>query len=141
MGQSHPVSSRLITRQGKDPKRSRMCGRYSLICIDDLGNRFRVFDPMMGSRSRFNITPGNEMPVIVRRKRTMPRPCAGGSSPLDKGYPYCKTPDQCPCGDPWGEACLPIPAEYPTVSCPASGFFEWKKEGNMETPRLFPVNR
>ena len=42
-----------------------MCGRYSLIFIDDLGNRFRVFNPMIGARSRFNIAPGNVMPVIV----------------------------------------------------------------------------
>ena len=46
-----------------------MCGRYSLICIDDLGNRFRVFDPMIGARSRFNVAPASEMPVIVRSER------------------------------------------------------------------------
>lgn len=45
-----------------------MCGRYSLVCIDDLGNRFRVFNPMIGARSRFNIPPGNEMPAIVKRE-------------------------------------------------------------------------
>jgi len=46
-----------------------MCGRYSLVCIDDLGNRFRVFNPMIGARSRFNIPPGNEMPLIVRAQK------------------------------------------------------------------------
>jgi putative SOS response-associated peptidase YedK len=43
-----------------------MCGRYSLLCIDDLGNRFRMHNPMIGARSRFNIAPGNEVPVITR---------------------------------------------------------------------------
>jgi hypothetical protein len=28
-----------------------MCGRYSLIFIDDLGKRFRIFDPTLGIRS------------------------------------------------------------------------------------------
>jgi len=42
-----------------------MCGRYSLICIDDLGNRFRIFNPMLGARSKFNIAPGTQQPVIV----------------------------------------------------------------------------
>jgi putative SOS response-associated peptidase YedK len=43
-----------------------MCGRYSLLCIDDLGNRFRVHNPMIGSRSRFNISPGTRQPAIVQ---------------------------------------------------------------------------
>ena len=46
-----------------------MCGRYSLVFIDDLGNRFRVFNPMIGARSRFNIAPGSEMPVIIHEEK------------------------------------------------------------------------
>ena len=47
-----------------------MCGRYSLIGIDDLGKRFRITDPSFGFRSRFNIAPGSMVPVIVHRERT-----------------------------------------------------------------------
>ena len=36
-----------------------MCGRYSLIVIDDLGTRFRITEPAFGFRSRFNIAPGS----------------------------------------------------------------------------------
>lgn len=43
-----------------------MCGRYSLICIDELGNRFRIFNPMLGARSKFNIAPGTRQPVIMQ---------------------------------------------------------------------------
>ena len=43
-----------------------MCGRYSLVCIDDLGNRFHIFNPMFGARSMFNIAPGTRPPVIVQ---------------------------------------------------------------------------
>jgi len=47
------------------PPLKSMCGRYSLTCIDDLGRRFRVFVPEIGLRSRFNVPPGSEMPVIL----------------------------------------------------------------------------
>ena len=45
-----------------------MCGRYSLICIDDLGNRFRIFDPTLGCRSHYTIAPSQMMPVIVQHE-------------------------------------------------------------------------
>jgi len=47
-----------------------MCGRYSLIGIDDLGNRFRIIDPTLGFRSHFNIAPGSTNPVIVKHERS-----------------------------------------------------------------------
>jgi len=118
------------------PKRScTMCGRYSLIFIDDLGNRFRVFNPMIGSRSRFNIAPGNEMPVIVREEKNELVMMKWGLVPR------------------WTEnintAKRPINARAETVSekssftdllknrrclVPASGFFEWKKVGSKKIP-------
>ena len=115
-----------------------MCGRYSLICIDDLGNRFRVFDPMMGARSRFNIVPGDEMPVVVRGEknevvrmhwglvphwtkdiRTIQRPINARAESLSEKpmfQPLLKT-----------GRCL----------VPASGFYEWKKEGKRKVPFYF----
>jgi putative SOS response-associated peptidase YedK len=47
-----------------------MCGRYTLICIDDLGTLFRIVDPTLGFRSHFNVAPSAKMPVIVSRERT-----------------------------------------------------------------------
>jgi len=116
-----------------------MCGRYSLLCIDDLGNRFRVYNPMIGARSRFNIVPGDEMPVIVR---------AAGK----KEIAVMK----------WGlvphgvkdiaSAPRPINARAETLAerplfrplledrrclVPASGFFEWKKVGKRKLPFWF----
>src|SRR5208283_551282 len=46
-----------------------MCGRYSLVCIDNLCGRFRGIDPMIGFRSHFNIAPGSTNPVIVVHER------------------------------------------------------------------------
>lgn len=47
-----------------------MCGRYTLICIDDLGTRFRIYDPTLGFRSRFNVAPSDPMLVIVKHECT-----------------------------------------------------------------------
>jgi putative SOS response-associated peptidase YedK len=126
----------MIYRLSEHPKRScTMCGRYSLIFIDDLGNRFRVFNPMIGSRSRFNIAPGNEMPVIIREEKNKLVIMKWGLVPH------------------WAQdittAQRPINARAETLSqkpsftkllknrrclVPASGFFEWKKEGKKKIP-------
>jgi putative SOS response-associated peptidase YedK len=132
----HHPCGRMIYWFNEHPKRSRpMCGRYSLIFIDDLGNRFRVFNPMIGSRSRFNITPGSEMPIIVHEEKNELVIMKWGLVPH------------------WTHdihtAKRPINARAETVSekpsfkellknrrclVPASGFFEWKKEGRKKIP-------
>jgi len=115
-----------------------MCGRYSLICIDDLGNRFRVFDPMMGSRSRFNITPGNEMPVIVRAGENHAPTMRWGLIPSwTKDIRAAK-----PLINARAETLGEKPAFRSLLNArrclvPASGFFEWKKEGNRKRPVYF----
>jgi len=105
-----------------------MCGRYSLVCIDDLGNRFRVFDPMMGARSRFNIAPGNEMPVITGGKVRAVLPMRWGIAPQQINS-RAETIA--------GNALLrPLPGEHRCL-VPASGFYEWKKEGSRKVPFYF----
>jgi putative SOS response-associated peptidase YedK len=117
-----------------------MCGRYSLICIDDLGNRFRVFDPMMGARSRFNVSPGNEMPVIVRRDRNRIVPMRWGLVPSwtqDTGAAPRPVNAR-------AESLLDKPlfrSLLKTGRClvPASGFYEWKKEEKQKVPFYFTL--
>ena len=115
-----------------------MCGRYSLIFIDDLGNRFRVFNPMIGSRSRFNIAPGNEMPVIIHKEthelvlmkwgllphwvkdmKSAQRPINARAESLQEKPSFTDLLTN--------RRCL----------VPASGFFEWKKEGSKRIPFYF----
>lgn len=119
-----------------------MCGRYSLIFIDDLGNRFRVFNPMIGLRSRFNIAPGNEMPVIVTDDENTEK---NKLVMMKWGLVPHWTRDI-------KSAKRPINARAETLSekpsfanllknrrclVPASGFFEWKKEGTKKIPFYF----
>jgi putative SOS response-associated peptidase YedK len=116
-----------------------MCGRYSLVCIDDLGNRFRVHNPMIGQRSRFNIAPGSEQPVIIR---------AGGVREM-VAMTWGLAPHRAGRGVPGPVAInarAETLAEKPLFSSllgsgrclvPASGFFEWKKEGKRKIPFYF----
>jgi putative SOS response-associated peptidase YedK len=112
-----------------------MCGRYSLICIDDLGNRFRVFEPMMGARSKFNVSPASEMPVIVRSEMNHLAIMRWGLIPsrtrdIRAAKPLINARAETLCEKPAFRFLLK------THRCliPASGFFEWKKEGKRKSP-------
>ncbi|MEN6343101.1 MAG: SOS response-associated peptidase [Methanospirillum sp.] len=111
-----------------------MCGRYSLICTDDLGNRFRVYEPTLGRRSRFNVAPSQTMPVVAQGERTELVPMAWGLVPHWVADP--------------GTARRSINARAETLAkrptfrgllgrnrclVPASGFYEWTRDGR-KTP-------
>jgi len=112
-----------------------MCGRYSLVFIDDLGNRFRVFNPMIGSRSRFNIAPGNEMPVIIHEEKHELVPMKWGLVPhWIQEITTAKRPINAR-----AETLIEKPSFTDLLKSrrclvPASGFFEWKKEGKKKIP-------
>lgn len=117
-----------------------MCGRYSLICIDDLGNRFRVHNPMIGSRSHFNVRPASEMPVIVRKEQDEIALMRWGLIPRWTTDPTVATKPI----NARGESLLEKPMFAPLLKSgrcliPASGFFEWKKEGKRKIPFYFTV--
>lgn len=112
-----------------------MCGRYSLIFIDDLGKRFRIFDPMLGIRSHFNIAPSQVMPVIVNHGHNQMVMMQWGLVPQLAKDPKLSV--------------HPINAKAETLAekrlfrdllrdkrclVPASGFYEWKKEGTRKIP-------
>ena len=112
-----------------------MCGRYSLICIDDMGSRFRVTDPSFGFRSHFNIAPGSMMPVIVRRERNeavmmewglVPHWVKEGKAARHLINARAETLAERPSfrGLLKSRRCL----------VPASGFYEWTKDGGKKTP-------
>jgi putative SOS response-associated peptidase YedK len=115
-----------------------MCGRYSLVCIDDLGNRFRVHNPMIGARSHFNVSPASEMPVIVRKEEDEIALMRWGLVPrwtrdLDTSQKPINARAETLAEKPVFRALLT------TGRClvPASGFYEWKKEGKRKVPFYF----
>ena len=112
-----------------------MCGRYSLIFIDDIGKRFRVFIPTLGIKSHFNIAPSQMNPVIVQHEHVEMVMMQWGLIPH-----WVKDPKK---------SMHPINAKAETLAektmfcgllknrrclVPASGFYEWKKEGKRKIP-------
>jgi putative SOS response-associated peptidase YedK len=117
-----------------------MCGRYSLVCIDDLGNRFRVHNPMIGSRSRFNIVPGNEMPVIVRKDKDAIAVMRWGLPPLrTKALATTMNPINARAESLAENAIFAPLLEHGRCLVPASGFYEWKNEGTRKVPFYFSM--
>ncbi|MFA5222265.1 MAG: SOS response-associated peptidase [Methanoregula sp.] len=125
-----------------DKKWSVMCGRYSLICIDDLGNRFRIFNPMLGARSKFNIAPGTQQPVIVQGDscRELVQMQWGliphWTKNLTAAHPIINAR---------AESLAEKVSFSPLLKkrrclVPASGFFEWKHEGTKKIPFYIHVN-
>jgi putative SOS response-associated peptidase YedK len=112
-----------------------MCGRYSLLCIDDLGRRFRVTNPALGFRSYFNIAPASEHPVVLQEKGNTIVPMRWGLIPSwakDSAIGHRLINAR-------AETLSERPAfrhllESHRCLVPASGFFEWKKGGNRKVP-------
>jgi putative SOS response-associated peptidase YedK len=116
-----------------------MCGRYAIWAIDDLGKRFLVVDPTLGFRSRFNIAPMTENPVVISD--------SGGRRILGMTWGINFQGDA---GKKPSSAIINIRAESllekPSWShllregrciVPANGFYEWKKEGAKKIPFFF----
>ena len=119
-----------------------MCGRYSLICIDDLGNRFRIFNPMLGARSKFNIAPGTRQPVIIQAAsgRELVQMQWGlvshRAKDIRSAHPIINARAETLSEKPSFASLLK------TKRCliPASGFFEWKHEGTRKIPFYIHIN-
>ncbi len=106
-----------------------MCGRYSLIRIESLEERFSVRIPAAGLRPRFNIAPGTEVPVIV----------AGDSERRLEAMRWGLVPSWAAdpsVGRPLVNARAETLAEKPSFRgplersrclIPADGFFEWRE--------------
>jgi putative SOS response-associated peptidase YedK len=118
----------------------RMCGRYSLLCIDDLGRRFRVTNPAIGFRSHFNIAPSTEQPVVVHGDANALVLMRWGLIPS-----WAKDPA---IGhrliNARAETLFEKPAFRSLVKnrrclVPASGFFEWEHGGKRKTPYYITV--
>jgi putative SOS response-associated peptidase YedK len=95
---------------------------------------------MIGARSHFNVSPGNEMPVIVRHDEDAIALMRWGLIPRWTTDP---TTTQRPI-NARAETLSGKPMFAPLLkSCrclvPASGFFEWQKEGRRKVPFYFTV--
>ena len=111
-----------------------MCGRFTIVPTVDFHERFGLpSGPVI--RPSYNVAPGQEVPVIIR---------ADGNRlvPMTWGFiaPFVKDPAA---GRPVINARVETLLEKPSFRgavqgrrclVPASGFYEWKKEGKRKVP-------
>jgi putative SOS response-associated peptidase YedK len=112
-----------------------VCGRYSLVVDGDFGKRFRVYIPAMGLRSRFNVAPGQMMPVICGADE---RRCSAMTWGFVPGYARDEEKPRRMI-NARAETVPELPSfrhAFIEGRCivPASGFFEWKAEGRRRIP-------
>jgi putative SOS response-associated peptidase YedK len=118
-----------------------MCSRYTLICDDNFAGRFQLAGPQAPCRSSYNIAPGRTVPVIVRAEQNTVVLMRWGLVPR------------------WAKETHPVQhpinarsdtlAEKPMFRgllknnrciVPATGFYEWKKEGARKIPYYIRIN-
>ncbi len=118
-----------------------MCGRYSLICIDNLCGRFRVIDPSIGFRSHFNIAPGSMNPVIVAHERAEAVMMQWGLVPhWTKDIKAAPRPINARAESLAEKPMFRELLRSQRCLVPASGFFEWKHEDGRKVPFYIHVN-
>lgn len=111
-----------------------MCGRFTIVPTVDFHERFSLPEgPAIGPR--YNVAPGQEVPVIVRGD-------GNRLVPMTWGFiaPFVKDPAAGrPVINARAETLLSKPSFRGAVQerrclVPASGFYEWKKEGQRKVP-------
>jgi putative SOS response-associated peptidase YedK len=118
-----------------------VCGRYALWGIDLLGGRFLIVDPAIGFRSRFNIAPSTENPVIVQAE--------DGNHVLTMRWGLIPhwTKDLKGARKPINAKAETLPEEpmfrellrHNRCIVPANGFYEWKKTDRKKEPYFIHI--
>jgi putative SOS response-associated peptidase YedK len=111
-----------------------MCGRFTIVPTIDFHERFSLpAGPEISPR--YNVAPGQEVPVIIREDRNRAVPMIWGFIPS-----FAKDPAAGRAMiNARAETLLSKPAFRGAVQrnrclVPASGFYEWKKEGARKVP-------
>jgi putative SOS response-associated peptidase YedK len=116
-----------------------MCGRFSIaVSIGYLAERFGLYEPPEIFLPRFNIAPGEEVPVITGNGRIR---CVTMSWGLIPSWTKGESPAMAPINaraEGLTEKKL-FRSLLPDSRCiiPATGFYEWKKSGDQKYPWYF----
>src|SRR4051794_30976416 len=116
-----------------------MCGRYAIVLVGDgsLQRRFSLEELLDDPAPRFNVAPTQALPVITRNSPNRAEMMRWGMIPF-----WAKDPA---IGSRMINARAETVAEKPAFKrslrsqrclVPASGFFEWKRDGETRTPHF-----
>ena len=113
-----------------------MCGRYTLT-ITDVADHFGVTQGELGFSPSYNIAPTQAVPIVLEREgERLLTPAKWGLLPS-----WVKEPETFKASlfnarseSVAEKASFKGPLRYKRAVIPASGFYEWKREGSAKTP-------
>ncbi len=117
-----------------------MCGRYTLVKTGDIARRFNIEQSSMELQPRYNIAPGQELPVVLRNSPNHLEVMRWGLVPswakdTKIGYQMINARSE-------GIEQKPAfrkPLRDRRCIIPASGFYEWLKSGSRKIPYHFQL--
>ncbi|MFA5894224.1 MAG: SOS response-associated peptidase [Candidatus Shapirobacteria bacterium] len=117
-----------------------MCGRFALEPGDDFYDRFDITNQLSKLPQKIDAVPGKDIPVILKEKTNIVRLMRWGLVPFwakDEKIGFKMFNAR-------AETILEKPSfqkAFKTQRClvPASGFYEWKVDGDKKTPYFFEI--
>jgi len=118
-----------------------MCGRFSIaVRISYLADHFGPFDPSGISLPRYNIAPGEEVPVITSKDTTQITMMRWGLIPSWTTEERTAQAMINARAEGLGEKMMfRTLLSHGRCIIPATGFYEWKKSGNQKYPMYFTM--
>jgi putative SOS response-associated peptidase YedK len=116
-----------------------MCGRFSIaVRISYLAERFGVIEPAGISLPRFNIGPGEDVPIITGIRPAEVEMMQWGLIPSwNKGGKPSTTPINARAEGLADKKLFRALLQKGRCLVPATGFYEWKTSGNQKIPYYF----
>jgi putative SOS response-associated peptidase YedK len=117
-----------------------MCGRFALEPGDDFYDRFDITNQLSKLPQKIDAVPGKDIPIILKEKTNIVRLMRWGLVPFwakDEKIGFKMFNAR-------AETILEKPSfkkSFKTQRClvPASGFYEWKVEGDKKIPYFFEI--
>lgn len=117
-----------------------MCGRYTLVKTSEVTRRFGAEQASFEVAPRYNIAPGQELPVVVRNSPNHLEMMRWGLVPswakdTKIGYQMINARAE----GIEKKASFRKPFQKQRCIIPASGFYEWQKQGSRKIPHYFKM--
>ena len=118
-----------------EPVELSVCGRYTIGTVERLRERFALPEEDLQSDPRFNVSPSQQVPVIIRQESNHLTFMEWGLLPSWAKDPQAShRPVNARIEGILTKPTFRGPVRKHRCLIPADGFYEWKKEGKAKTP-------
>jgi putative SOS response-associated peptidase YedK len=112
-----------------------MCGRFTIAPLVDLFDRFHVDEQIPLPLPRYNVAPSQEVPVVIRNGGNRVAVMQWGLVPSwTKDVQTARKPINARAETLSERPTFRGPLKHHRCLVPATGFYEWKKEGSTRVP-------